>query len=734
MALFPAKNIRMNIKIIFPAIFLMNAFSAESQTTDTLKVLNLQTISITSQRENIRRLPTTQAAFIWAGKKNEVISLQYLDANIAEKSPRQIFAKVPGIFVYDMDGSGNQVNISTRGLDPHRGWEFNIRKDGIITNTDLYGYPASHFTLPMEAVERIEIVRGTGALQYGQQFGGMLNYISKQPDTTRRIGLETVNTIGSFGLLSTFNAIGGKVGKLEYYAWHNKRVSDGYRNNSRSDFNGQSVMLRYSPSKKLSLTAEFAHSEYVFQLPGQLTDSMFHENPRQATRSRNYYSPDIFVPSLRLDWSLGEKTKLQWTFSGIYGSRNSVMFDKPATTPDALDSATLAYAPRQVDIDNYRSRTSELRLLHRYLLGKTASTLAAGIQYINNDLHRRQHGKGTTGSDFDLTVVDGKWGRDMHLKTQNLAFFAENLFQITKNFTLSPGMRVEMGESNMTGVISYLPGDEIPNTIKHHYPLFGVNAEYRLGELQNLYAGWSQAFRPVIFKDIVPGSVYERSDKNLKDAKGYNFEAGWRGTAGNLRWDASVFRMQYNNRPGNQVIPSDSIFTIFRTNIGNSVTHGVELFGEYAFQFSAKWRGSIFTSTAWMDSRYEDAHIRSGNENVDISGNKVESVPQWISRNGITLKYSKLSLSALYSYTAKSFADPLNTEKPSATGAVGLVPAYGLLDLNATWRVSPVVMLRFNLSNVLDNQYFTKRPTFYPGPGIWPSDGRSGNVSVGVKI
>lgn len=135
-----------------------------------------------------------------------------------------------------------------------------------------------------------------------------------------------------------------------------------------------------------------------------------------------------------------------------------------------------------------------------------------------------------------------------------------------------------------------------------------------------------------------------------------------------------------------------------------------------------------------MRASYEDVAIRVGNENEDISGNKVESVPEWISRNGCTLKYKTFSFSVLYSYTAESFADPLNTKKPSATGAVGLVPAYGLLDLNATWRINGTVTLRLNLSNVFDHQYFTKRPTFYPGPGIWPSDGRSGNVSVGVRI
>ena len=43
----------------------------------------------------------------------------------------------------------------------------------------MYGYPASHYSMPMEAVDHIELVRGTGSLQYGAQFGGMLNYVTK---------------------------------------------------------------------------------------------------------------------------------------------------------------------------------------------------------------------------------------------------------------------------------------------------------------------------------------------------------------------------------------------------------------------------------------------------------------------------------------------------------------------------------------------------------------------------
>ncbi|MFX8481484.1 TonB-dependent receptor plug domain-containing protein, partial [Acinetobacter baumannii] len=89
------------------------------------------------------------------------------------------------------------LNIATRGLDPHRSWEYNIRQNGILINSDMYGYPASHYSAPMESYEKIELIRGTGSLQYGAQFGGMINYISKKPDTSKTFTFENINTAGS---------------------------------------------------------------------------------------------------------------------------------------------------------------------------------------------------------------------------------------------------------------------------------------------------------------------------------------------------------------------------------------------------------------------------------------------------------------------------------------------------------------------------------------------------------
>jgi Fe(3+) dicitrate transport protein len=108
-------------------------------------------------------------------------------------------------------------------------------------------------------------------------------------------------------------------------------------------------------------------------------------------------------------------TLIEWTLSGVFGSRNSVEFEGFADKSDVIDPVTLQYKPRVVNIDNFNTKTSEVRLLHHYTLGRYSNTVSAGIMYFNNDLHRRQTGPGTTGTDYDLTIT-GDWGRDFIIR------------------------------------------------------------------------------------------------------------------------------------------------------------------------------------------------------------------------------------------------------------------------------------------------------------------------------
>lgn len=113
----------------------------------------------------------------------------------------------------------------------------------------------------------------------------------------------------------------------------------------------------------------------------------------------------------------------------------------------------------------------------------------------------------------------------------------------------------------------------------------------------------------------------------------------------------------------------------------------------------------------------------------------MEAAPEWISRNGVQIKYKNISTSMQYSIVGNSFSDAFNTVIPNASGTVGLVPGYQLTDVNLTWKLKKFYNVKFSVNNLFDKHYFTERPSFFPGPGgLFPSDGRSFIISIGAKL
>lgn len=705
---------------------------------DTLKTINLGEIRIAARRSEIERLPQIEGTSIYAGKKNEVINLQTADVNLAENSPRQIFAKVPGIMVWEMDGTGNQVGISSRGLNPHRSWEFNVQQNGNITNSDLFGYPESHYNPPMEALDKIEIVRGSGALQYGPQFGGMLNYVIKEPDTTKAITFETQQSAGSFGLFSSFNSVGGKVGKLTYYGYYDFRRADGWRDNSDYNFRAWHAAVGYQFSPRVELKASLSHMYYVNHFAAGLTDAMFKEDPRQSNRDRNYFSPTIYLPAVHLKVKASENTTITARASAILGERNSVQFITLPTVNDTINSETDSYNPRQVDRDYYHSYLAEVKMLHSYNLLSNKSHVSVGVRYGNSRTLRKQKGLGTTDKDFDLSLIS-PYRIDLVFKTSNYAVFAENVFNLTDKLSVTPGFRFEYVKTDMTGTIQDLPSESIPIQLTRKFLLFGVGLEYKLTPLVDAYANFTQNFRPVLHSDLIPATELDKTNPDLEDAKGSNSEVGARGSLnGFLRFDVNYFMLRYNNRIGT-LIQNDNTGTYFyKTNIGDLTNQGAEVFLElHPLELAARsFHGfdfSLFSSTAFNHARYTNGTVAVASENVDIKGKKGENIPQWISRNGISASYRKLSATLQLSYVSDSYSDALNTES-SANGVNGVVPSYLITDFNLTYRFLGRYNVKFSVGNLTNKHYYTRRATGYPGPGILPSDGRSFLVSFGAKI
>ena len=141
----------------------------------------------------LKRLKDVEETAIYAGKKTEVVLVEQSMANLASNNARQIYSQVVGLNIYQNDDAGLQLNIGGRGLDPNRTSNFNTRQNGYDISADALGYPESYYTPPTQALQRIEIVRGAASLQYGTQFGGLINFIMKKPNPNRE--LEIFNHI-----------------------------------------------------------------------------------------------------------------------------------------------------------------------------------------------------------------------------------------------------------------------------------------------------------------------------------------------------------------------------------------------------------------------------------------------------------------------------------------------------------------------------------------------------------
>ena len=149
-----------------------------------------------------------------------------------------------------------------------------------------------------------------------------------------------------------------------------------------------------------------------------------------------------------------------------------------------------------------------------------------------------------------------------------------------------------------------------------------------------------------------------------------------------------MFDLLYRNRLGTLLLTNpDGTNYVFRTNIGDSRSTGVEALLEAQFLRTDRFLLNGFTSTAFNQARYLNGIVSAGTENRSVAGNQVESAPRWTSRNGLTARYGSASLTLQYSYVGATFSDALNTAVPSANGAVGPVSAYSLWDLNGTWRI-----------------------------------------------
>lgn len=684
---------------------------------------------------------------IYESKKSELITLNDMVVNKASNVSRQIYAQVPGLNIWESDGAGIQLGIGGRGLNPNRTSNFNVRQNGYDIAADALGYPESYYTPPTQALERIEIVRGAAGLQYGTQFGGMVNFVFKEAPDDKQFSLELQQTVASFGTFNSFNSVGGTVGKFKYYGFYQFKTSNGWRPNSGLDQHTAYGALSYEFTPFISWKVEHTHSEYLAQQPGGLTDNEFDQDPRQSKRTRNWFDVNWDLTASIWNIRLSPNVKLNNRTFFLSAHRFAV---GNLGRIDRVDNLT---TNRNLLKGNYNNWGNEFRVIFNYPLFGLPSVLLVGNRYYQGQTDQQQ-GMANAGPGASFTFLNQEQPQDSDFRfpSTNVSFFAENIFNLNDQLSITPGIRHEYIQTAANGYFFQRTTDLAGNILienqvdenldkNRSFTFFGVGASYKVSKILEVYTNFSQNFRAINFNDIRVNNPSLVVDESIDDERGFNLDLGARGNkTGHFRYDVSLFYLNYQDRIGTILRSEpdprfnglvDRVIR-FRTNISDADIVGFEMYGEADVSkiFLPEIKDlsvNYFVNLALIHARY-----RNSDEN-GVEGNEVELAPPVNFKTGFTARYGSFGISSLFSFVSEHFSDASNSSNRIPTAVEGLIPTYYVADLSVTYEWK-LLKWEAGINNLTDTRYFTRRAAGYPGPGIIPSDGRSFYFTVGVRL
>lgn len=216
---------------------------------------------------------------------------------------------VPGFHVADVTGNGTQYWGSMRGMPAHNNRYYLVLLDGIPRNnyTDEFWW----FTIPMEIVDRVEVLRGPSSALYGRcAMGGVINIITKKggPERVNQLG----GGYGSYDENRGQVSFSGQFGRLNYNLVGVHYGSKGWREtNNAYNQNNFFSRLGYDFDNDFSVTLE---TDYTYMDRDMTMGLLINDYLRGDRRGVFYKETDAlhreFNAALFLEKGFGEQIRV----------------------------------------------------------------------------------------------------------------------------------------------------------------------------------------------------------------------------------------------------------------------------------------------------------------------------------------------------------------------------------------------------------------------------------------
>ena len=636
-------------------------------------------------------MPEVDGTKITVTKKTSVTKLD-LVPTIVDTNQRELFSRTPGLFVSEQQ-TATQFNMSYRGLGNPQESEFVlVLQDGIPISTDWIGFPTLYYMPLPQSLAEVQLIRGGSSLLYGPEPAPAVNLVSKRPAADQPLGAYTENTMGSDGLVSTYNTVEGSSGNFSARADLGYVRSEGQRQNGQSRTTQGDVYLALRPSKDNLWFLDFHAHDASSGDPGRLTYAQYLSDPNQAVTpfNRDWVS--------RTSVTVGNEAELGngWRSEAKLWVASQRLYQRSAANGPNPTSTTL-------QDEQFHSEGLDWRLRKRW--GKGNALTFGTVLYHDNAPFRQW-----TSSDVTAprNTTSGIPRLDEARDDWYGAVFAESVFRLPGRWHLVPSFRLEHEKISIDESVRppNLVRPLINQSATRTVPLFGLGTGFDFGNQNETYFSVSQGYRPVRFFDVAspfsninPGGVPAAS-------KSLSWEAGVHGTpVAGLFYDASLFWIDFKNRIETIVLsPTESVYQ----NSGDTRHRGFE--GEVSYDFFAARKDGLhlttFANASLLDAKFTKSNL------ANRVGDTPAFAPTVTAKYGITFRADRrfnVSVTGT-TVTSQYFQDSdLPVGVPGSANFIpAKIPAYTSFDLAGDWQLTRNVRALAGITNLANRKYYNR--------------------------
>jgi Fe(3+) dicitrate transport protein len=656
-------------------------------------------------------------------------------------SVREALNFVPGINIVGEDAFVLSPNIGMRGLDPRRTSRTLLMEDGMPLFLAPYGDPSAHYSTPLQRVNRIEVVKGSGQILYGPQtIGGMINFVTK-PVPNKGFAGSVQASAGNedFTGLHANVGYGGEQGGFMIDALQNK--GDGIRDNHEFDVQEYTFKGQLNLTDRQTLIAKVGYYEEDSNVSETgLGEIDYDRDKFQAPTGKNdHFKQERKTLQLQHIFKFDDTAKLstQAYYSDTYRS-SFRQTDAPGGFDEASDNSTgiteiercpagnpagndATEANAEVCGGRHRPRSYqyygfEPRLDFQHNLFGIQSDAVLGFRIHKEDIKRRQY-RGNDARAQSLSFLKDNAERagipgavadfreDIRIDVDAKSYYGQNTFYIG-NWSLTPGVRIEDLELKTTILQAGGGAGFATRTNKQTEVLPGFGASWNGVANTTIFAGVHKGFAPPRPDRDISGFNID----NTSPETSVNWEIGVRSSYfKGVSFESTLFHTQVDDL----VINSGAGSFI---NAGESEQTGLEFAGRVDF-------GTIYNTphNIYLQGSYTNvftAEFKKDGQDPEegiIKGDRLPYAPRHIASLSLGYQHpigfdGRIGVDYVSRQEVDTFARVLPPTDAALSGLSGDIPAYTLLNATANYRpIGSKASYFLSGYNLADREYLASR-------------------------